>query len=79
MLQVPRWKEDVVKHHYCIQKPRANGKYFVVFILFLLRFIISNSKIWIHVPSELPNVESQKGSGTLRGVIEKKTMINLVS
>ncbi|KAF8229734.1 UPF0187-domain-containing protein [Tricholoma matsutake] len=34
--------------------------------------------VWIHVPFELPNAVSQKGSGVLRGVIEKKTMINLI-
>jgi hypothetical protein len=37
------------------------------------------AKIWIHVPSERPNERSTKGSPMLRGVIEKKTMINLVS
>lgn len=73
--KIPGGQKDVDKHLDCIQKSGHDGKSWWLW-RFTQRLIIL-IKIWIHVPNERHAPDQEQS--VLKSIIEKRTMINLVS
>jgi hypothetical protein len=77
IVKVSGWKKNVDEHYHCFAEFGSAGSFFLSFSFD--PYILLLAKIWLHVPVDRPGKGAAANATALENVIEKKTMINLVS